>query len=104
MAFLCLDINVPGDITIVVEWTPNNAAMNTSENPNKANFSLKIDGVPRNIEAMAWDDSPNLLIYAIGAAAVTSTEVFFNSYDANVQNTDGVKAIPPQSLLTLIVP
>jgi len=95
---LTIDSNAVGNIMLSLEWNPNNASMDDSSNPNTGNWTLLVDGVPRAIGNMDNNIGSITTIYAGGAAAVTSFEVRLDSYDLNMLNTDGIHALPGQSI------
>lgn len=96
--------NATDNIILELEWLPNDAAMNVAQNPTKTNFRLLVDGVVRTITDSSWGLSPILEIYADGAPAGLDFELIQDLYDANIQNTDGIKAIPGQSISVDVTP
>ena len=95
---LTIDTNLLNNISLSLEWDPNNASMDDSSNPNKDKWTLLVDGVPRTIGNMINNIGSITTIYASGAAAITSFEVRLDSYDLNMLNTDGIHALPGQSI------
>jgi len=102
MDYLDITTNAQDDIKLVVAWIPNNADMETTPNPTPANFTLLVDGVPRAIAATQFVTGLIMEVTAVGAPATTGFKVTQDLYDANVRNTDNVKAIPGQSVDILI--
>jgi len=95
---LDIDTNVLNNIGLSLEWNPNNASMDDSSHPNKDKWTLLVDGVPRVIGNMLNNIGSITTIFASGAAAVTSFEIRLDSYDSNMLNTDGIHALPGQSM------
>ena len=95
---LTIDTNVLNNIGLSLEWNPNNTSMDDSSNPNKDKWTLLVDGVPRVIGNMQNNIGSITTIFAAGAAAVTNFEVRLDSYDLNMLNTDGIHALPGQSI------
>lgn len=100
----CLEIttNVNDDIELALTWIPNNANMETGQSPTISNFTLLVDDVERTIESLIWTTGTVLSITAMGTPAGAGFKFTQDLYDSNVQNTDGVKAIPGQSVDILV--
>jgi len=95
---LTIDSNVLNNIGLSLEWDPNDASMDDSDNPDLNDWSLLVDGVPRVITFMVNNIGSITTIFAAGAAAVTNFEVRLDSYDRYMLNTDGIHALPGQSI------
>ena len=93
MNYMVIESNELDNITLTLTWTPNNLQMDTTANPSPGHFRLLVDGVPREIDLLAWAFGNNLLIGALGAPADQTFTFIQDAYDANVKNLDGVHAV-----------
>jgi len=102
MSALSITSNAIDNISLALLWDPGEDDMDDGDNPNKANFSLLVDGVPRAIGNVWWNGANNLQIAAAGAAAATSFQITQDALDYDVVNLNGVVAVPGQSKSVLV--
>jgi hypothetical protein len=84
------------DLELVVSWDPGGIGMDTDPGPDKAHYTLWVDGVLRTITELNSSAGSRMRCKAVGAAAVIGFRLQLTTVDPGTWNLNGVVAPAPQ--------
>lgn len=91
--------NVAGDVVFTITWDPEPPGMDTGVTPDKAKYSVTIDGTPRSITSVGWDDPVTLRFICPSPPATVTILCELDSDDVDTRDSIGSYARAPQSQL-----
>lgn len=94
--------NLNNDIQLLLSWNPGEVGMDTTPGPDKAHYTLWVDGQPRAIDALNSSAGSRMRCYALGAQGYIDFRLQLTTVDPDTQNLNGVKATAPQELTVAV--
>lgn len=91
--------NVAGDVVFTITWEPNTSGMDTGVSPDKTKYSVVIDGTPRSITTIGYDDPVTMRFICSSAPASVTILCTLDEDDKDTRNNVGSYARAPQSEL-----